>query len=577
MLNKLDIVLKRIIFLLVGGAVLYLLLLSVFGTSSAGSRNFARVAGKEEIEGYNYCLSDTFWMHIIVICIFILLMYLIVYWLKPIGKGKININQISLRICIVYFTIGTLLILFTQFHPVSDSAKILEIAEQFEIGNYTEFRMNEGYLWRYPDQLGIIFFYYIITLMFGNYNYLAIQFINLFAATIMGIISQKVSNMLWGENWFRAIGVEALYFVFSPLLFYVTYVYGTILGVCFSMLAIYMEIKFLKKRKLLNSLYSAIFIGLAVVFKTNSMIMFVAMFIFLVYDLIMEKEKKKTAIGIVILLSVQIFFTQGIQMFISNKSGMEISKGMPKLAWVAMGLQENRLAPGTWNGYSVSLYEEANYNYEKANDLALESIKNSVKGMWEDKSQAVLFFGKKMAFQWNDPFWGMNEMIRGRRSDIHIASFVDKIINGKINYFMWFYLNFLQTIILMGGMFYILLCRTKEPRENSIMFVSFLGGFIFHIFWEAKREYVLPYFLMIFPYSVQGYFLVIEKLHILIKKEYKIAKNKLICLTCGAAICVILFISIYPTRMIQYTVAVHDTLELCTAYQETLRENAFRK
>lgn len=568
MLIKIDKIIKRIVSLLIGGAVFYLFLLSVLGTSSAGGRNFAQEVGTEEIEGYNYCLTDNIGIHILTVSICIVSLYLIVYYLKPI---KVRITWVTIGIGILYLAIGALLILLTRYYPISDSAKILRIAEQLVNGDFSEFRRNEGYLWRYPDQLGIIFFYYIVSLFFGKYNYLVLQFINLMAATAIGFISQKICNILWGKNWIRAVGVQLLYFAFIPLLFYVTYIYGTILGVCLSLLAIYYEIKYVKYRKIANILCAGVFISLAIMLKTNSMIMLVAMLIFLVYDMIMEKEKIRTALALIILISVQILFVQGLHLFMSNKTGMEISTGMPKLAWVAMGLQESRLAPGTWNGHSVSLYEEAGYDYDKANKLAIESIEDSVEEMWRDRSQTLLWFGKKMAFQWNDPFWGMNEMIRNRESDIIIPHFILSIINGKINYYLWLYLNCLQTIILTGSIFYLLLYRSKVPRESLILYVAFLGGFIFHIFWEAKREYTLPYFLIIFPYCVQGYLLLIEKVHMIIIKEYKIARNKLLRAVCVLIICVILFGLLYPTRLIQYTVAVHDEPELCATYQETLR------
>ena len=58
----------------------------------------------------------------------------------------------------------------------------------------------------------------------------------------------------------------------------------------------------------------------------------VAMLLFLLYDAIMEKKKILPITGILLILCIQIVFTQGIQGFMSMKSGCEISEGMPKLA-----------------------------------------------------------------------------------------------------------------------------------------------------------------------------------------------------------------------------------------------------
>ncbi len=35
--------------------------------------------------------------------------------------------------------------------------------------------------------------------------------------------------------------------------------------------------------------------------------------------------------------------------------------------------------------------------------------------------------------------------------------------------------------------------------------VIFIGGFLFHFFWEAKGQYTLPYCVALLPYGVCGY------------------------------------------------------------------------
>ena len=37
------------------------------------------------------------------------------------------------------------------------------------------------------------------------------------------------------------------------------------------------------------------------------------------------------------------------------------------------------------------------------------------------------------------------------------------------------------------------------------MIIAVLGGFLFHIFWEGKCQYTLPYYILLFPFSIQGY------------------------------------------------------------------------
>ena len=45
--------------------------------------------------------------------------------------------------------------------------------------------------------------------------------------------------------------------------------------------------------------------------------------------------------------------------------------------------------------------------------------------------------------------------------------------------------------------------------------------------WEAKSEYVLPYFPMLFPYSIRGIRLLLEIIRKMIQKRVCFSKNGL--------------------------------------------------
>ena len=157
---------------------------------------------------------------------------------------------------------------------------------------------------------------------------------------------------------------------------------------------------------------------------------------------------KKVIAGIIMICLIQVLFTWGIHGLVSGKSGVEVSKGMPKLAWVAMALQNGGSAPGTWNGSSVSMFKEAGYDSDKTNQLAMESIRHSIERFMDDRSEALLWLGKKMAFQWNNPDFGSAEILRNREGDVPMPGFIRSLIYGKAYYQMTMAMNTLQTIIL---------------------------------------------------------------------------------------------------------------------------------
>ena len=45
-----------------------------------------------------------------------------------------------------------------------------------------------------------------------------------------------------------------------------------------------------------------------------------------------------------------------------------------------------------------------------------------------------------------------------------------------------------------------LLKYKKELSNEAILMITiFLGGFFFHVLWEAKSRYVIPYFVVLIP------------------------------------------------------------------------------
>ena len=197
-------------------------------------RDFSSVAGKEDISFYNFYLPDNIIKHLIILLLFIFIIYFLSSSLKRIGK---NLNRYSWLNCLLYFLVGMVWILITRMPPISDQQKILNIAEQMVMGVYTQFQTNSGYLWRYPDQMGIVYYYYLITLIFGKYNYLVIQICNLIVATIGLVFVKKLADVFWSkECTCIGFGIQLSYMLFIPYLLYITFIYGTNLGFVFSLL-----------------------------------------------------------------------------------------------------------------------------------------------------------------------------------------------------------------------------------------------------------------------------------------------------------------------------------------------------
>lgn len=572
-LEKADKFIKLFLRVLAGGMVLYLLLLSMFSTSGVELRNFSGTL-EEDLSSYNYYLADS-WQ----VCLLVLVVTAAAAWL---ARRRLHdafwegLEKYRWLLYLLFLTAGLLFIGFTRLRPVSDPGKVLEIAEGMVAGDFTQFMPNDGYLWRCPHQMGIVFLCWCLTIVFGKWNYLAFQVLNLLLL-IWGLeLAGSMAGLLWPENGARIHwSIRLVYVLFVPYFLYVTFIYGTIPAFIFSLAAMYMELRFIREKRWSFGVSAAIFIALAIVVKPNSRIMLVAMLIFLIYDLVMEKKKLRTFAVIVIAVSLQAVCMQGVDSFMSWKSGYPVSGGQAMLGYVAMGLQESRFGPGAYNGHGVSLYEEAGYDTAGATRLAWQSIQDSLERFSDDKSEAVRWLGRKIASQWNEPAFGSIEVNRGREGAVKLPAFLDSIINGAVGYGILLYLNYFQSVILAGGVLYFLLADRKKSRDRLLLIVTVIGGFIFHIFWEAKSQYVFPYFLLIFPYSVRGWEELAGRMEGLfgkLKNGQKISMKKAAICAGATVACIALMAVSYHTRVFQYMIAVQDEPALQEEYWQAVEE-----
>ena len=73
-------------------------------------------------------------------------------------------------------------------------------------------------------------------------------------------------------------------------------------------------------------------------------------------------------------------------------------------------------------------------------------------------------------------------------------------------------LDLMHSMTLFGMVLHVILNRKKQKRADAALIITFLGGFFFHILWEAKSRFILVYFILLIPYGAAGYVLAIEQL-----------------------------------------------------------------
>lgn len=412
----------------------------------------------------------------------------------------------------------------TQMHPGSDPAKVYEIAMQWRQGDFSSFE-EEAYLFCYPFQSGIVLFFYLLSFLFGEGNFVGLQLVNVgFLAVIYGLLA-KLSGLFWGTAEEGAEGFErrgtglqtAVYLgllAWVPLSFYVTYLYGILPGMALSLGAVYFAQRYLALRRLRYVAAASLCMGLATVIKMNCLIYMIAIACFLICDAISqffiseEKRWKEGAVslGFIACMGLSVVFCTGISnAAVERIAGRDLPEGEVMLSWVVMGMQEAPLGPGGYNGYISNVFTENHYDQELTAQASGEELEKILTGMLKDPvGKGIPFLARKTAFQWNDPTFICLDRTRGRRSETQMPEWLISVIYGKGSVRLSIALNYMQTWILLGMLLYLVLRWRKGNLYELMGAVVFLGGYLFHLFWESSASYTIPYFVLLIPYAVCG-------------------------------------------------------------------------
>ena len=539
---------------------------------------------KNEALYHVYFVPDNIWKHIMLLIIFVVICVLIKYKTSNLdGKiERLNYSKIVRGLLAAYIIIGMGYVFITQLKPATDQWHLIKIAEEMHQGNFSGFLqegylndegMTEGYMYLYPHQSGFLLLIYYVMYIFGNNTYLVVQFLNVIATGISFYFLYKIIAVVWQKNSILYILMEM---AFLPLLLYMTFIYGNTLSFAAAVCAIYLEYCFFYNPKLQYAIISAMLISLSTIWKSNSLIILSAMILLAIYIIckLNEKQRLKAVIYVACLILFYVGGNKLVEVHMESIIGMELPNGIPKIAWVAMGLEEAPEGPGWYNGNHANVYRDSNYDSEVAKEECIKTIEIKLKKWTKDYRIMFEFMGRKIAGQWNDPTFESLKISRDRASMVGLSRWINSIYEGRGSIYLKEIMNLYQTWILFGVCAYIIICFKKIRLSELLFAVIMLGGFVFHLFWEAKSQYVIFYFFLMIPYAFIGYQTMINKLYNLLQKVRIGALHfnaKRIGLGCLVIIfCIGLLIPlgrrVASMKVYQYTLGVRSSDELLQEY-----------
>lgn len=404
-------------------------------------------------------------------------------------REKVSLKKV--HTCILLVALSAL-VLAVNVRPSADQLKVCQTALDMVRGDYSAFHPG-GYLYVYPHQMGLVLLLYPLSLLFGSGNYLAFRFLNVACMIVIFWALSRICGLLFRDEALSDFG-RCLFGCFFPLTLYVHWVYGTVPGLALSLAGFYFGLRFVSEHKASQMLIAAALLAVAVQLKKNYLIMLVAYCVMLFLDFL-KRRKALTLAAIAAAACLCVLCGKGVAFCTEQMTGVELSRGVPSAGWVAMGLHENDQRANGWyennDNSTIDLFRANGYDYEKTKEMQVEDIRKRLGDFRADGRYALEFFAEKTASQWNNPtfqcLWIYNVVRPGALDKTAL------IVS-----------NFLQTLILFGTVWYLVFYWEKMDLSQILLPVCFIGGFLFHVFWEAKGQYTMPYFVLLLPLSLAG-------------------------------------------------------------------------
>ena len=388
--------------------------------------------------------------------------------------------------------------------PRADSALVIEAAKRFAAGDFSP--LEGEYFSRVSYQLGICLpLEGLARLLPGLDLNLLMQALNcVISAALMALLC-GLAGGLSGDA--RTSGAAALlYMAFVPMLLFNMFVYGVLPMLLLCVLAMRCFARCARTGERRFGVLYALLIGAAAALKPNAMIVMLALLICAAVHALQRKD------GFLLLcaaLSAVLCFAlpAGVIRLYELRAGVTLAPDTGMLLRLAMGMQDSMIAAGWYNGV-IEEYWPLSVTPEMEKAAALEMLAARLREFAADPAGAWAFFKEKCLTQWAEPsydilWYGAVCGKSGRFNGLAHAIFRD---GSPVRALLAGYMNIFQqaayVLALIGtcGMI-----REKRIEAVQLMLpVTVLGGFLYHMLFEAKSQYIYPYMLLLLPLAAAG-------------------------------------------------------------------------
>ncbi len=441
-------------------------------------------------------VKNNFVLVLFLLCISIL----IIYFLYRLSL-KIRIRWLCIFVLSSIFICSIIWIIFAKNMPRDDQLAVSLTAE-YLFKNHKFLHLTRGYyFWLHPYQLGFVLFLEIIFLVYNSIYF--IQMMNVIFIIIIVLSLYYITQQLFNSEKSNKI-IFILLFGYLYFEFISTFIYGNIPGLMFSLISIIFLNKYIKENKNKYIIFMGIFIVIANLIKPNYLIFLVAELLVILLDTIINKKIKNIAFICVILIMLNIS-NISVKKLYEIRSGLELARGIPKILYINMGLNNNtERANGWYDGSTIEIFRENNWDIDKAKREGNEQVKNRLMYFLNNPNEAYKFLKEKILTQWIEPthqvIW-INIPLDDFNREMNELSWNIYSQNGTLNKLFDLYFTVYQLMIYMMSTIYFIKNIKNIEYKQIVLILIFFGGFLFQIFWEAKSLYTFIFTILLLPYT----------------------------------------------------------------------------
>ena len=451
-------------------------------------------------------------LHLACMALLLLLLYPLLRLSRSGNRFKSLLLALALGLTCFW---GLFLILFGRSLPTADSASVYAIAQSLASGQTGVIHPTGSYLSYYPQQIGLVAFYEgiirlwnLLPVSYAAYHIL--QCVNVALACAIVYFQYRTVCLLPGGDE-AAVAYLFLSLLNAPLVVYTSFVYGEIPSFAFLSGGIYLLLRFFyrpsphRKSRLAVMACSLLMLTAAAALRKNSLIVIIAIVLVILWEWLRTHRHRLLlwAGGLALCCAVVLPAIQKVYEF---RAGNTLSTGVPALSYIAMGMQESDRGRGWDNGFNFYTYEASNMDSAVTAQKSKAAIRASLEAFRADPGYALDFYADKFLSQWTDGSYFCRQATQNH-TDGRIR-IVKSLYEGELSPAFNHFCNVYQLLVYGGALICLAGMRRRGEEHPSLLpyvgLVAVLGGFLFHMVWEANSRYIFPYFLLLLPYAARG-------------------------------------------------------------------------